>query len=178
MKFSPLNIKNQEFNKSVRGYDKDEVHLFLEKLADEFEKLIAENDSVKKELEQAKNRLAEYKKIEKNLQDTLLKAHESSSRAVESAKKQSVLMIKEAELKATQLIDKARESADDIRNSVLGLREEKALLIAKLKALINSQASILEMKINETTDAQKPVDKAGEVEKLDINIDDILEKLL
>ncbi|RJP62327.1 MAG: DivIVA domain-containing protein [Ignavibacteriales bacterium] len=178
MKFSPLNIKNQEFNKSVRGYDKDEVHLFLEKLADEFEKLVTENDTVKKELEQAKNRIAEYKKIEKNLQDTLLKAHESSSRAVESAKKQSVLMIKEAELKANQLIDKARESADDIRNSVLGLREEKALLIAKLKALINSQASILEMKINETAEEKKPVDKPGEEAKLDINIDDILEKLL
>ncbi len=178
MKFSPLNIKNQEFNKSVRGFDKDEVHLFLEKLADEFEKLVTENDTVKKELEQAKNRIAEYKKIEKNLQDTLLKAHESSSRAVESAKKQSVLMIKEAELKANQIIDKARESADDIRNSVLGLREEKALLIAKLKALINSQASILEMKINEVADEKKPVDKPGEVAKLDINIDDILEKLL
>ncbi len=178
MKFSPLNIKNQEFNKSVRGFDKDEVHLFLEKLADEFEKVIAENDSVKKELEQARNRIAEYKKIEKNLQDTLLKAHESSSRAVESAKKQSVLMIKEAELKANQLIDKARGTADDIRNSVLGLREEKALLIAKLKALINSQASILEMKINEAVEEKKTTENSGEVEKLDINVDDILEKLL
>jgi len=178
MKFSPLNIKNQEFNKSVRGFDKDEVHLFLEKLANEFEQLIAENETVKKELEQAKNRITEYKKIEKNLQDTLLKAHESSSRAVESAKKQSVLMIKEAELKATQLIDKARVSADDIRNSVLGLREEKALLIAKLKALINSQASILEMKMTESVEEKKVTAKIEEQEKLDINVDDILEKLL
>ncbi len=178
MKFSPLNIKSQEFNKSVRGYDKDEVHLFLEKLSDEFEKLLAENDSLKKELEQAKSRITDYKKIEKNLQDTLLKAHESSSRAVESAKKQSVLMIKEAELKATQLIEKARETADDIRNSVLGLREEKALLIAKLKALINSQASILEMKMSEPKEEKKQVEKDEEPEKLDINVDDILEKLL
>lgn len=178
MKFSPLNIKNQEFNKSVRGYDKDEVHLFLEKLSDEFEKLVAENETVKKELEQAKNRINDYKKIEKNLQDTLLKAHESSSRAIESAKKQSVLVIKEAELKAAQLIDKARESADDIRNSVLGLREEKALLIAKLKALINSQASVLEMKTAEPAEASKEITKNETEEKLDINIDDILEKLL
>ncbi len=87
-------------------------------------------------------------------------------------------MIKEAELKATQLIEKARETADDIRNSVLGLREEKALLIAKLKALINSQASILEMKMSEPKEEKKQVEKDEEPEKLDINVDDILEKLL
>ncbi|KAB2842088.1 MAG: DivIVA domain-containing protein, partial [Melioribacteraceae bacterium] len=39
MKYTPFSIKNQEFNKSVRGFDKEEVHAFLEKLAEEFERL-------------------------------------------------------------------------------------------------------------------------------------------
>jgi cell division initiation protein len=65
MKFSPFNIKNQEFNKALRGYDKDEVQLFLEKLSDEFEKINSENDSLKKELEKATSRINEYKRIEK-----------------------------------------------------------------------------------------------------------------
>jgi len=28
MKFSPVNIKKQEFSRTVRGYDKDEVQAF------------------------------------------------------------------------------------------------------------------------------------------------------
>lgn len=179
MKFSPVNIKNQQFTKSMRGYDRDEVHAFLEKLADEVEKLNSENDSLRKELEKANQKLNEYRKIEKNLQDTLLKAHESSSKSVESAKKQSLLMLKEAELKAAQIVEKARESADEIRNAVLNLREEKNVIIAKLKALVNSQAGLLEIRVENDEKEKHPLIKSTqEPEMPDINIDKILDKLL
>ena len=35
MKLSPLLIKKQEFEKSMRGYNVDEVQTFLDKLASE-----------------------------------------------------------------------------------------------------------------------------------------------
>ncbi len=38
MRFTPFSIKAQEFNKSVRGYDKDEVRAYLDTLSNEFEK--------------------------------------------------------------------------------------------------------------------------------------------
>jgi len=178
MKYTPLSIKNQEFRKVVRGYDKDEVHVFLERIADEFEKLNAENETLKKDLEKANARISEFRKIEKNLQDTLLKAHESSSKAVDSAKKQTALIIKESEIKAAQIVEKAKNDADKIRNAVIALREEKNLIIAKLKALLNSQAGVLEMKLEES-EREKPAErKTQKSENLNLNIDDILEKLL
>jgi cell division initiation protein len=178
MKISPLSIKKQEFNKAMRGYDKDEVQAFLDKLADEFEALHKENDSLKKELEESTVKLAEFRRIEKNLQDTLLKAQESSSKSMESTKKQSNLMIKEAEIKASQILEKAKENANEIRNAVINLREEKNLIIANLKAIINSQAHLLELKV-ET--AGEDVFETGQIEqarKIDINVDEIVNKLL
>ena len=127
MKFSPMSIKKQEFNKVMRGYDKDEVQAFLDKLSDEFETLQKENDSLRKNLKNLTAKLNEFRRIEKNLQDTLLKAQESSSKSLESTKKQSSLMIKEAEIKASQIIEKAKENANEIRNAVINLREEKNL---------------------------------------------------
>ncbi|MGE5431653.1 MAG: DivIVA domain-containing protein [Syntrophomonadaceae bacterium] len=178
MKYTPLSIKSQEFKKVVRGYDKDEVQAYLERLAEEFEKLSAENDTLKKDLEKANARITEFRKIEKNLQGTLLKAHESSSRAVESAKKQTALIIKESEIKAAQIVEKAKSDADKIRNAVLALREERNMIIAKLKALLNSQAQLVEMKL-ENAPKELPVEKrTSEAENLNLNIDDILEKLL
>jgi len=178
MKISPLSIKRQEFNKVMRGYDKDEVQSFLGRLSDEFESLQKENDSLKRELEESTSKLAEFRRIEKNLQDTLLKAQESSSKSIESIKKQSSLMIKEAEIKASQIMEKAKENANEIRNAVINLREEKDLIIANLRAIVNSQSNLLETKV-ET--AGEEIMEAGQIEqakKIDINVEEIVNKLL
>jgi cell division initiation protein len=174
---SPLSIKKQEFNKSFRGFEKEEVEAFLEKLADDFEELQQENESIKRQLDDANLRLSEFARIEKSLQDTLLKAQESSTKAIESTKKQTSLMIKEAEIKASQIIEKAKNYAEEIRNSVINLREEKDLIMAKLKAIVNSQARLLDMRV---ADAGEEIAAAKVIEnpnKLNIDIDKIVENL-
>jgi cell division initiation protein len=178
MKVSPLNIKKQEFNKSLRGFDKDEVKAFLEKLADEFDSLQKENESLKKELEQASAKLSEFRKIEKNLQDTLLRAQESSSKSIESTKRQTSLIIKEAEIKASQILEKARENANEIRSAVLNLREERDLIIANLKSIINSQAHLFEMKVEDAGEESTVVQKLEEAKKIELDVDNIVNKLL
>ncbi len=177
MKFTPFSIKAQEFNKSVRGYDKDEVKAFLEALSNEFERLQNENDKVNSKLEIYVDEITEFKKLEKTLQATLVNAQESSSKAVESAKKQNQLIVKEAEIKAQQLIEKAKEEADIIRTSVLNLKEEKNLLIAKLKAIIESQAGLIDMTSN-VIEPDSTVVMKKENGESEIDVDDILEKLL
>jgi cell division initiation protein len=178
MKFSPMSIKNQEFRKSVRGFDKEEVQAFLDKLSDEFENLQRENEQLKKELDTANIKLNEFRKIEKNLQNTLLRAQESSTKSLESTRKQSNLMVKEAEIKASQILEKARESANEIRNAVINLREEKDLVVARLKSIISSQAHLLEMKVENAGDEKKPFKKIESPNKIDINIDEIVNKIL
>jgi cell division initiation protein len=178
MKYSPHSIKNQEFNRSVRGYDKDEVRAFLEKLSDEVERIQSENEYSQKEITDLRERVKDYKRIEKNLQNTLLNAQESSSKAVESAKKQTALMLKEAELKANQLLDEAKEDAEAIRNSVLKLREEKKLLMARIKAMIDSQSSLLELDVANMDTEEISRKEKTEEKKTDIDIDDIVEKLI
>ncbi|PJB00092.1 MAG: cell division protein DivIVA [Ignavibacteriales bacterium CG_4_9_14_3_um_filter_30_11] len=179
MKISPLNIKRQKFSKKIRGFDPDEVEAFLAKLADEFENLQRVNDTLTKELENAKEKLSEYRRIEKNLQDTLLRAQESSSKSIESTKRQSTLMVKEAEVKASQILEKAREDANEIRTAVLHLRDERDLIVSKLKSIIHSQAQLVELKLtsgDEETDADQF--SFENKEKLKVDIDDIVKKLL
>jgi len=180
MKYTPFSIKNQEFNKSVRGFDKEEVHAFLEKLAEEFERLQYDNEKLQKLNDELNEQIQEFRKIEKNLQSTLINAHESSSKAVESAKKQTQLILKEGELKAAQIIENAKTEAENIRNSVLKLREEKKLLIARLKTMVESQTSLLDIEIHDEEEITHVESKPKPVKRKDseINVDDILEKLL
>lgn len=182
MKYTPFSIKNQEFNKSVRGFDKEEVHAFLEKLADEFERLQIENEKLQKQNEELNQQIVEFRKIEKNLQSTLINAHESSSKAVESAKKQTQLILKEGELKAQQIIENAKTEAENIRNSVLKLKEEKNLLLARLRTMVETQTSLLDIEIQAEDESDNTPEPSVKPEKKkdssQINVDDILEKLL
>lgn len=181
MKFTPFGIKSQEFNRVLRGYDKDEVQAFLEKIADEFELLNSENERFKKETEALNDQLKEFKRIEKSLQSTLLNAQESSTKAIDSVKKQSALMIKEAELKAAQIIEKAKETANTVRDSVLALREEKKLLIARLSALVESQSGLIETHFQEKkieVEYDKLIQRRIQEDESEINVDEIMEKLL
>ncbi|MCK7516425.1 MAG: DivIVA domain-containing protein [Ignavibacteriales bacterium] len=75
------------------------------------------------------------KKIEKNLQDTLLKAQESSAKSMEAAKKQSALMIKRSRIKSfTDYSKKHEESTNEIRNAVVNLKRRKRFDHCKAKS--------------------------------------------
>ena len=180
MKLTPTDIKTQEFTKSRKGYDADEVKAFLEKIAEEVEDLMIENETLLNETEELKTSLDEYKKIEKDLQTTLLKAQDSSTKSIEAAKNQSGMMLKEAELKAARIIEKAKENANEIRDAVINLREEKDLIISKLKAIVNTQSTLLEGKVKKVDEAQQEPEKNKQQPKddLDVDVDDIVNRLL
>ncbi len=178
MRLSAVSIKHQEFNKVFRGFDAEEVQAFLEKIADDYEELQTENETLKKQIEEAEEQLVEFRRIEKNLQETLLKAQENSAKSIESSKKQTNLMLKEAEIKAQQIIEKAKEYANEVRSSIINLREERDLIIAKLRAIVNSQANLLEMKVEKAGDEPVAEKKTETPKKHQINIDQVIEKLL
>ncbi len=178
MKISPQSLKKQEFNKSMRGYDKDEVHAFLDKLADEIEELQTEHEKIKTEYESSSAELIRLQQLEKNLNDAIENAHETAAKNIESSKRQASLMIKEAEIKAAQILDNARQTSDEMRTAVINLREEKDMIVAKLKAMINTQAKLLEMKVEESDKETVEVTKSSSTKKVDIDIDNIVNKLL
>lgn len=178
MRLSPLLIKKQEFNKSMRGYNIDEVQTFLEKVAAELEEVLNEKEQLELEVQKLNEKVNEFQKIEKNLQDTLSQAQESSAKTLESVKKQTGLLLREAEVKASQLIENARDNANEIRNAVMTLREEKDLIIAKLKAIVATQSRLLEGKVIDAGDEPVKVKKDESQERLDIDVDGIVDKLL
>jgi cell division initiation protein len=81
-------------------------------------------------------------------------------------------------LKAQQVLENAKGNANEMRNAVLRLREEKNLIIAKLKAIVNSQAQLLDIKIEHGDDEPvqlKPIEKP---KRVDVDADDIVNKIL
>lgn len=178
MKLTPISIKSQEFSKSLRGYDSEEVKTYLEKLANEIEEMIDENEKLNVEVVVLRRENSDFNKIEKELQDTLIKAKTSSSQSLESTQKQTSSMIKEAEIKSRELLEKAKEEANEIRNAVIMLREERDYIISKLKAMVNTQAAILEGKLQKSVQETKKQKTKEIKDDFEVDVDDIVNKLL
>ena len=178
MKLSPLMIKKQEFEKSMRGYNVEEVQQFLNKISSKMEELIGKNEELEDEVKKLKLQIEKLQKSEKELRDDIQKTKETSAQALESAKKQSALIIKEAEVKASQMIQHAEEKVNALQNAVMTLREEKDMIIARLRAIVSTQSNLLEGKVKDAGEEPKKPKAQDKAEKLDIDLDGIVDKLL
>ncbi len=177
MIFTPDGIKKQEFNKSFRGFDKEEVHAFLEKLSTEFETLFNENEAIKKELEETKQKLEKFLQIESKIQQTVTETEKKSNQIIEDAKNKAGEILRLADEKSTELLQKSREEADRLKTAVINLREEKEILITKLRTVIDYQAHLLEMKIEDAGEEIKEKKRAEPSSDVKIDVNDIVQKL-
>ncbi|MBI3006488.1 MAG: DivIVA domain-containing protein [Ignavibacteriales bacterium] len=176
MKISPLEVKRQEFKKVLRGYDPVEVDTFLEMISNELEELLGMNKQMKDKAIELETQLADYKHMEKTLQQTLLQAQETSGKSIENSRKEADLIIKEAELKASQIVEKARTDFSRTKEEIANLKARKESIISRLKVLLHSELDLLRaLEIDEEDLSRHDTSKGTGKEHLEI--EEILKKL-
>lgn len=107
MKLTPLDIHHKEFRLALRGYNQQEVDSFLDEVADEFERLFKENIDLSEKLDAANEKVRGYAEIEKTLHNTMLAAQQSAEDIKAKATKESELLLRDAEMKAKELVQSA-----------------------------------------------------------------------
>jgi cell division initiation protein len=107
MKLTPLDIHHKEFRLALRGYNQEEVDQFLDEVADEFERLFKENIDLSEKLDAANEKVRSYAEIEKTLHNTMLAAQQSSEEIKAKAEKQADVLLRDAEIKAKELVQAA-----------------------------------------------------------------------
>ena len=144
MKIAPVEIRKYEFKKVLRGYDPDEVRYFLEMIADELEALNREKSELEAKVKSHQEKLQEYKQIEKSMQDALIVAKETSDRSISNTKKESKLIIADAEAKADRIVEGARKEASKIRQDIEKLHMQKDSFIVKIKNILRSEFELID----------------------------------
>lgn len=169
MKLTPLDIHHKEFRTSLRGYNQEEVDGFLDQVADEFERLFKENIDLSEKLEAANDRVRGYADIEKTLHNTMLAAQQSAEDIKAKASKEAEMLLRDAELKAKDLIQAAladkqrtqtellriKSAEDDFRIRFRGMLEDYMRSIHELGldpeaaalAGITAEERVLDMRI-------------------------------
>jgi len=134
MRITPLDIQQMVFKVSFRGYDKEEVNRFLEELAQTVELLNRDHAVQQEKIIYLEQQLAELKRTEATLSNTLLSAQSLAEDVKRNAQREADLVIKEAELKAGELIRQARVALADTQHDLSSLQKQRLLMIERLRA--------------------------------------------
>ena len=144
MKLTPLDIQRQSFESAFRGFDRDEVRTYLNVVAEEMEQLRSENEKLQEEVRRQSALLAEHREREQILKNTLVAAQKTSEDMKDNAKKQSQMLLKEAELASDRLIETAQAKAHGIEKDILGLKQQKRQVLNSVLAAIANLRSLIQ----------------------------------
>lgn len=137
MKLTALEIKQQQFEKSLRGYDVGEVKAFLNVVSTEWEYLVAKNREMQREVDQLKDKLKHYERVEQALHETLQTAKETSDQRLASAKKEARNRLEKAEMQAEGIVGKARQQRHEIRQNIMTLLDRREEIIRGIKSYLD-----------------------------------------
>jgi cell division initiation protein len=143
LRLTPLDVKKQEFKKTMRGYDPLEVDTFLEMVADEFENMIRERKQLSDEVMKLKIQLRDYQDVETTLRETLVTARESVNESKENSLREADMMIREAELKADKLLADTKLQLAEMKNELVLVKAQKDSFARRLRHLLESQLDII-----------------------------------
>jgi cell division initiation protein len=149
MKITPLDIQQMVFRSRFRGYDKEEVNRFLEELAQTVEELNRENAILREKIVFLEQQLAELKRTEATLSNTLVSAQSLAEDVKRTAQREADLVMKEAELKAGELIRQARVELTDTQRDLSAVQKQRLLMVERLRATLRTFERMLEVEEHE-----------------------------
>jgi len=144
MKITPLDIRKQEFKKSFKGYEKNEVDIFLEMMAKEMENLVRENKRMDEQLRELDLKIEDYKRMEKTLQDTLTSAQKTTDEIRRNARKEADMIVKKARIQAREIVEDAAAQVRDLMNQIAALKNQRDGFMAQLRGFLASQLKMLD----------------------------------
>ncbi len=111
MNVSPLDLRQQRFQTSFRGFNRVEVTAFLQAVADDYEQALRETDRLRQDLSRTEAILNEHREHEKSLKTTLLAAQKLADDIKAGADDEAHRIIREAQGRSDLLLEKTQARA-------------------------------------------------------------------
>jgi cell division initiation protein len=151
MEISPLEITQREFGRKMRGWDPEEVHTFLEQIAEEMTRLLQQNSDQVALIQRLEAQVKGHLEREDSLRNTLVTAQKMTEEIKGHAKRDADLMIKEAELRAEKLLEQAHQKLGQVQAEIAELRRQRDVFAAKLRGLLKTHLDLLEAQPDKPT---------------------------
>ena len=169
---TPTDIENKEFKKEMRGYSISEVNNFMREVALDYDKIYRENLSAMDRIGMLSDAVKQYKAMEDTLKNALTVAKGAGDDIKTNAQGQAQVIIRDAETKAAEIINRAAKEVADINYRYEEMKRSVEVFRAKMVSLLNSQLEIIKdyTKLNTAADSEiRSSAEAVEIIKNEIN---------
>ncbi len=144
MGLTPVELRDFEFGRKMRGYDPEEVDSLIEAAAESLEGLIKEKSGLQQELSALKEKLSTYENIEQSLKEALVNAQEAARQQQEAAEQEIKLKLERAELERRERLSRSQLEQEQLNRQVAELKQLKSAYLAEMRALIETHLRLLE----------------------------------
>jgi DivIVA domain-containing protein len=138
---TPVDIRAQEFHRSLRGYDPASVEEFRQRIAEEVERLLRERAQMEERLQAFREQLKAFREREKALNDALVMAQQLRSDTEQAARREADLVLREARAQADQILQEARGADGAVRRDMEAAQRQFTAYLAAFRTLLERYLS-------------------------------------
>lgn len=142
---SSIEIQSNEFRKVFRGFDPEEVRLFLQAVAESHQALILEKGQLSQSVEHLQAALDEFRRRENVLKDALYTAQRTAEEVKTQAMREAQSIVQEAQVRGEAYVQQAQLRAHQLERSIIDLRMERENALSSLRELLQRTQNLLEV---------------------------------
>jgi cell division initiation protein len=151
MKFTSLDIQYQQFKTRFRGFDIQEVDIFLEQMADAFESLQVENNRLLEKIKRRKLEIQGFQEREGTFKRAMVQSQQVLEQMKQNAQKSAELIIADAEVKAEKIVNRAHNRLAQLHEDISELKRQRMQVEVQIRSVIESHSKLLEIGKEEMT---------------------------
>jgi DivIVA domain-containing protein len=136
---TPLDIRKQEFRKTLRGYDTLGVEDFRARAADALERAIRERSILEERLSALTEQLRVFRERERAMNEALVAAQQLRAETRAAAEREAQVIRREAEAEAQRLIDEARQAERAIGARIADAERQFQTYVGGFRAMVERQ---------------------------------------
>ena len=140
---TPLDIRKQEFRKTLRGYDTAGVEDFQVRVADALERAIRERQVLEERLSALTEQLRVFRDREKAMNDALVAAQQLRLETRDSAEREGQVIVREAQSEAKRLLDEAKSAQSAVEARMAETERQFQQYVGGFRALLERQLAEL-----------------------------------
>ena len=121
---TPETIASRRFDKQMGGYKQDEVEIFLQQVAAEYAKLLAEKEELEQKIEVLADKVEQYREDEDSLRSALIGAQKLGDSVIRESKAKADYIVREAKDKADRILENAQKSIEKEQMALIKMQKE------------------------------------------------------
>jgi cell division initiation protein len=149
MALTPQEIEGKEFERRLRGYDRDAVRAFLAAVSEEMARLVGEIDRLNLMSGESVRLVEDYKARETTIQETLYAVRGLADEIKKEARRESDLIVREARIAADRLTSQAREQVTRIEEEIARLKLERDIFEDRVRSTAQEHLRLIEARQGE-----------------------------